>query len=340
MVKYKIAVIMPYYNENKKILARAINSIECQDFDSYCLLTINDNGEQKILPKKIKCNHLDFYLKENVGPGQARQYGLNYVYEHDLADYIVFLDADDFYFQSALTIMYKHITAFKNNVSLGDSVFDNDGVLHVQRSTLQHNWGKIYKTSFLRDNNIHYPSGKASYVNEDVYFSFLLEASMEGGFDKKYFMEKIVIYHDNSYPPEVNLIKDENSNIPTFLNQMVNVMYYMATQPKDKYKYRRFPLMEMYSPYQICAEYGYDMSEITEKIKYCLQDEVTKNNLKDYIVTYTKCIDNGEFNGIFERITDYEEDGFTLNHDTKKFYFKESFYCWCERMNYTLDLKD
>lgn len=138
MSKYKVAVIMPYYNEDKTIIKRAIASIESQNYNGCILITINDGGKRGLLPKKILCNHLNFDLEKNVGPGSARQFGIDYVYEHDLAETIMFLDADDFYFPGAIKGMYNLLCQTKNKVLNANVLFDGVDGTCIEKGNMQH----------------------------------------------------------------------------------------------------------------------------------------------------------------------------------------------------------
>ena len=105
-----IDIIIPVYN-SKKFLLDTLNSIFEQKCDvDYNIYLIDDCSTEKyddILESvKDKGNIIYKRLSKNVGPGLARQEGLDI----SSSDFVVFLDSDDLFAdENSLNILYKNI---------------------------------------------------------------------------------------------------------------------------------------------------------------------------------------------------------------------------------------
>ena len=90
-----IDVIIPAYNAHETI-ERTLYSIAYQrNSENLNVYIINDNSikdySKEIDFFKNFINIRELKLKENSGPGYARQYGI----EHSDSEYIIFIDSDD-----------------------------------------------------------------------------------------------------------------------------------------------------------------------------------------------------------------------------------------------------
>ena len=94
-----ISVIIPYYQRNPGILAKALASISAQKSCPYALnvLVVADSSQTPAGPELILAGALPFSVQiiwqANGGPGSARNTGLNHVAPG--TRYIAFLDSDD-----------------------------------------------------------------------------------------------------------------------------------------------------------------------------------------------------------------------------------------------------
>ena len=88
----KYSVIVPVYNRPDEVdeLLESLCSQTLKDFE----VVIVEDGSQK--PCKDVCDKyasildLHYYYKDNSGPGQSRNYGV----EHANGDYVIILDSD------------------------------------------------------------------------------------------------------------------------------------------------------------------------------------------------------------------------------------------------------
>lgn len=110
----KISIVMPVYN-CEKYLPESLDSVLRQSLQEWELLCINDgsgDGSLEVLKRyHSRDNRIKIFTQPNQGAGAARNLGL----QHVQGEYIAFLDADDYYFDTnALEKMYE--TCIRYNV--------------------------------------------------------------------------------------------------------------------------------------------------------------------------------------------------------------------------------
>ena len=164
-------IIIPSYN-SKETLKRLLYSITIQKkFTSFKVYIVNDCSDYKytdiINTFKNFFDITELYLENNMGPGFARQYGI----DHSDSKYITFIDADDYLFSpySLYNLTYNLdknydllITNFLLESPNGNIIIKNDYAwLH----------GKVYKRKFLYNNSICFNNTRA---NEDNGFNYLV----------------------------------------------------------------------------------------------------------------------------------------------------------------------
>ena len=100
------SIVIPVYNK-EKFVAKTLKSVLDQTFTDYEIIIVNDGStdqsEAKILEQKD--NRIQYYSKKNEGVAFARNFGI----EKATADYICFLDADDFWYPNFLETMFDYI---------------------------------------------------------------------------------------------------------------------------------------------------------------------------------------------------------------------------------------
>jgi glycosyltransferase involved in cell wall biosynthesis len=122
-----VSVIMPVHN-GMDTLERAIGSVVAQTYKNWELLVVNDASTdgtggllQTWVSKDIRVQ--PFFLKENVGPGAARNVALR----HATGEFIAYLDSDDEYYadyleQIALRQEKGDVLIFGNDYVIDDPV--------------------------------------------------------------------------------------------------------------------------------------------------------------------------------------------------------------------------
>jgi glycosyltransferase involved in cell wall biosynthesis len=163
-----IDIIIPCYDAHKT-LDKTLLSICYQTIRDKCkILLVNDcssKGYESFIDKYNK--YLDIKvlnLDTNSGSGVARREGIN----NSSSKYIVFIDSDDlFYSADSLNILLSKIEEGYDLVSSveydekRDLLLINNGDVH----------GKIYRRSFLQNNNITFNNTR---FHEDNYFNNLV----------------------------------------------------------------------------------------------------------------------------------------------------------------------
>ena len=114
-------------------------------------------------------------LKENCGPGVARQYGL----DHTFNEFITFIDCGDiFYSPHGIHLMIDSLEANSdyNFCSFAHYDDNNEDQINLTYTNNNHNriHGKIYRRSFIKKYNIRFCKDNiASRANEDICFNIL-----------------------------------------------------------------------------------------------------------------------------------------------------------------------
>lgn len=188
----KISVIMPAYNSGDYI-GKAIESVLTQTLDDFELIIINDgsldNTSQVI--GSFDDERIILINQENQGPGAARNNALKIA----CGEYVMFLDADDWYADDALEIAYGHASLNNTDISIFQ-IIKFDGEKYSQNSWFNldnfpegfedrvfnpHECGdflfdisvsacqKIFKRQFLKDIKSSFPEG---IYFEDMPFFF------------------------------------------------------------------------------------------------------------------------------------------------------------------------
>lgn len=189
----KISLIIPIYNV-EKYLRQCLDSVVNQtlsDIEIICIDDCSTDSSLSILEEYAKKDSrikiID--LKENVGVAHARNVGMRKA----TADYIMFIDPDDWIELNTCELAYNQIEKNNNDFVLFNykKYFEIKNKFKVNKRRIKHflpfenesnidlknldkNWisgafctHQIYKKSFLIDNNILFPKCK---ITEDALF--------------------------------------------------------------------------------------------------------------------------------------------------------------------------
>ena len=167
-------LIIPHYKEPWEVCKYLFDTIATQRgicFDCIRAIVVNDGD--CVLSDDVFEGYpykIEYLKKEHGGVSAARNYGL----DHSDADYVMFCDIDDGFLSnyglhlvfSAMQEGYDYI--YSNFVE--ETYTDNNTQTiyrHDNDFTFMH--GKVYKRSFLVDNNIRFDT--AMTIHEDGYFN-------------------------------------------------------------------------------------------------------------------------------------------------------------------------
>ena len=190
----KVSVVMPIYNAGD-YLTRAIGDILQQTLPELELICVNDGSTDNSLSiiKSFmkKDQRIKLINQQNAGTSVARNVGI----EAACGQYIIFLDADDFYEKNLLKLLYD--AAEKDNLDVAVARFDiyndsqdkysvpmeephsgifvggsvtskNEHPDFILSSTTGYVWNKLFKTTFVK--NMELAFDPELYVFEDVCF--------------------------------------------------------------------------------------------------------------------------------------------------------------------------
>jgi glycosyltransferase involved in cell wall biosynthesis len=197
----KISIIIPVYNV-EAYLEQCLNSVIQQTLPEIEIICVNDGSTDRspqILEEFAKKDaRIKIINKKNGGIGSARNKGL----EHIIGEYVGFVDSDDWVEAHMYEKLYENATA--NNcdmVMCSTHLFDEmtqklsydepyftlesfdesfDGVIFDHNKTASFlfginvtAWNKLYKASFLKENNILFPTEVEFEDNPFFYEAYL-----------------------------------------------------------------------------------------------------------------------------------------------------------------------
>lgn len=276
-----IDIIIPAYNAHET-LYKTLSNIALQTKKDKIIVYIVNDCSNKNYQREVD-NFSDILsIKEikttkRLGPGGARQFGI----EHSSSEYILFMDADDqFYNPFALNLLYYNI----NNgydIVIGKEVIN--GILgNFENSNLH---GKIYRRSFLIENNIKFNNTKYSEdnsfdqittnitdkimkINDPVYLYINNSNSLTSKKHRE--LEKIILYlYNRIYAAEE--LEKRNVNPKIIANILLKGYTYTYLNIKLNKKINTKKI------YTKCSNYEYIFKKYE---KYLTKDEIINNLLK------------------------------------------------------------
>lgn len=174
-------ILIPQYNETKADIKPLLDSLMVQqnvDFSEIGVIIVND-GSSTTLDEDWLSTYpyqIDYYKAPHQGVSATRNEALS----HATADYVMFCDADDmFYNACGLWILFREMKGEPFNALM--SVFVEETripetkeviyINHDRDSTFVH--GKVYRRQYLLDEDIRF--NPALTIHEDSYFNYLAQ---------------------------------------------------------------------------------------------------------------------------------------------------------------------
>lgn len=193
-----VSIIMPVYN-SEQYLKEAIESVLNQSYQNFELILIDDGSSDKspIICESFKEKDVRVRVihKDNGGVCSARNLGL----DNARGEYVAFIDNDDTYTKNCLIALMElvdgqHIDIVKcgrKNILITpelkvlnqkvmtfseDRIYEYDQFISMYRNIKDTEcfnsvWNGIYRTSFLRDNNMRFRED-VKHGNEDLIFNY------------------------------------------------------------------------------------------------------------------------------------------------------------------------
>src|SRR5690554_3745345 len=190
----KVSVIIPVYN-TEQYIEKCLKSVLNQDLEDIEILIIDDASPDNSLKIIERFKNIDprIILKKqeyNQGQAKARNWGLSQA----KGDYILFVDSDDFSAPNVLKTIYnkavkddldilearhfrlteEKITEFPPNFKLVNEVLSGDKYWKESGNISIMVWNKIYKRTFLLENNILFKDRK--FEDEDFVVRAFMHA--------------------------------------------------------------------------------------------------------------------------------------------------------------------
>ncbi len=182
MKDIKFSIIMPAYNA-EEFIKDSLNSIFNQTYSNYEIIVIDDCSTDNTynIVKGIS-NVVLLQTPINSRQGAARNIGLDYC----SGDYVLFLDADDAFFDNTVLEKLSNLILDKNfpDIVYGGMKIEGKRDLIImpnEENTLkayrlgQNKWMNVtslcIKNSIIQDNNIRFPEHMRY---EDVLFAFIV----------------------------------------------------------------------------------------------------------------------------------------------------------------------
>jgi glycosyltransferase involved in cell wall biosynthesis len=184
-----VSVIIPIYN-TEKYLSKCVNSVLSQTLKDIEIICVNDCSADKSLEvlKKFNDDRIKIInLPENRGIGTARNTAISI----SKGKYIYFIDSDDWIDDNYLEEMVNNIKdrnivinanyvlEYENQEKKEYSSFNFiDGNKEYSAKTIQRFfppvvWARLYKTSYIKENNFIFPQVKGGA--EDIFYSAATE---------------------------------------------------------------------------------------------------------------------------------------------------------------------
>ena len=185
----KYSIIVPVFNRPDEV-DELLESLTHQTFKDFEVIIVED-GSQK--PCKDVCDKyadildLHYYLKENSGPGQSRNYGV----ERAQGDYVIILDSDvvlpDGYLEATDKSLTSHLSPLTSIVAWGGPDAAHPSFTPVQKA-ISYSMTSFFTTGGIRGGKAKldkfYPRSFNMGIRRDVYMEL-------GGFSKMRFGEDI-----------------------------------------------------------------------------------------------------------------------------------------------------
>lgn len=188
----KVSIVIAAYNIEKYI-ERCLDSVINQSYRDLEIIVVNDGSKdttlEKLEKKAMEDNRIVIVNKQNQGLIEARKSG----YEKVTGEYVLFIDGDDWIDLDAVKKLKSKIEENNSDIVCFEyfETFDNkkkvEGIKSKKFNNLQGKeflkciltgeilpmiWGKFLRVSFLKNNNIEFPSN-ISYAEDLAFVSSL-----------------------------------------------------------------------------------------------------------------------------------------------------------------------
>ncbi|MGN0030910.1 MAG: glycosyltransferase family 2 protein [Candidatus Gastranaerophilaceae bacterium] len=233
----KISVIIPVYNV-AEYLTKCLDSVVNQTLKDIEIICVNDgsvdNSLEILKAYAQQDNRIVIIDKQNEGVAVARNDAL------DIAkgDYIMFLDSDDYLTLDACETAYSKITSENADIGVFSHIEAENGICteapknkvvckYAQDENLTDyscfqimSCDKIYKNSFLNNNNLRFPKGIKN-AEDGVFSWYCLFNSPKYCFIEKPIYIYVVNRQNSATNEYENCIKNNNAAFITMFDAQI-----------------------------------------------------------------------------------------------------------------------
>ena len=235
----KIDICVTFYNQEKKLILKCLNSVKEQSNNSFSCLVIDDSSNLDISKYIEKlCLKYNFYYyrnEKNIGVCKSR----NILIEKSNSNFFVFLDGDDYilpnFIENIINIKkletYDIIFYWMRDNDNKILKFSNRKNILLMKSTAA--CEKVYRTEFIKKNHIFFIDGP--HKSEDLYFSYLSYF-----YSINHFLIKNNLYHYNknkTYSPSNQDYDFYHSSTNYYFNNFLKKIEYNLSSEEYWYIY-------------------------------------------------------------------------------------------------------
>lgn len=161
------SVVIPLYNK-AQFVGKTLQSVLAQTFADIEIIIVNDGStdQSEAVVQQFDDPRIQYYLRENKGVAAARNLGITLA----SADYVAFLDADDYWYPDFLQTIHRNITRFPEQ-----KVFTAAIEIETQRTVFPASYA-IEKTGYVEVVDFFEASDKeaviwtsAAVLHQDVF---------------------------------------------------------------------------------------------------------------------------------------------------------------------------
>ncbi len=178
MEKVRVSVIIPVYNAEKYISC-CLDSLLAQSMKRLEIICVDDgstDGSSRILDKYKKKDERIILMHQNHSyAGAARNHGLKYA----RGEYVVFLDADDFFERDMMEGMYRKAKEHMADLCICGARFYHEQTKEVTKAP----W--ILNAGMVKNREVFTPHDAAEYL-----YNFVTPAPWNKMFDRKFLIRE------------------------------------------------------------------------------------------------------------------------------------------------------
>ena len=246
----KLQILVPQYKETDEVLKPLLDSLAIQqnvDFNEFSVIICND-GSDVFLTEEFLNSYsykIEYYKEPHRGVSGTR----NACLDHSTADYVMWCDADDMFFNACgLWMIFKEIDIGFDSLT---SIFVEEGrlpetkeVVYLNRemdSTFVH--GKIHRRQYLLDKQIRW--NEKLTIHEDSFFNIQCQnlsdnvKYLQSPFYLWKWRDDSVCRHDPKYILKTynNMIDSNDALVDEFIKRgvMDKAIFYTAFLVFDAY---------------------------------------------------------------------------------------------------------